>query len=72
MSPTGLVPDCSAWKSRPIRSGACFAFTSGRVSECRLRRVVPRMSRSRMTRPMRLRFTRRPRRRSSAWMRGTP
>ncbi|MCZ0999629.1 hypothetical protein O1M63_18415 [Streptomyces mirabilis] len=28
MSPTSFVPGISAWKSRPIRSGAGFAFLS--------------------------------------------
>jgi hypothetical protein len=44
---------------RPIRSGAGVAFVSGRVSERLFRRVTPRMSRSRISRATRLRFTRR-------------
>lgn len=41
MSPTSLVPGVSAWKSRPIRSGAGRALLSGRVSERRWRRWAP-------------------------------
>lgn len=55
MSPTSLMPG-----ARHGRSGASFAFVSALVSERLLRRVTPRMSRSRIRRAMRLRFTCRP------------
>jgi hypothetical protein len=72
MSPTSFIPGAGAVKSRPSRSGEGTAFLAGRVSDPRLRRVTPAMPRSRITRSTRLRLTRRPGRRSSAWMRGTP
>ncbi|MBP2334727.1 hypothetical protein JOF41_000905 [Saccharothrix coeruleofusca] len=73
----GDVPDQPpsrrrAVKFRPIRPGIGAATASGLVSDLRRLRVSPTTSRSRMTRPTRLWFTRRPRRRSATTIRGRP
>lgn len=55
MSETSLVPGSVAIKSRPTRSGEIATFLSGFVRLRRLRRVTPRMSRSRISRSTLLR-----------------
>lgn len=57
MSPTNFRPGSGAVKSRRIRSGAGGAVRSCRVSDRDFRRVIPTISRSRMIRATRLRFT---------------
>ena len=72
MSETSFVPGSAAVKSLPTRSGDGAALVSALVRLWRLRRVIPRMSRSRMIRSTFFRLIRLPPRRSFAVTRGAP
>jgi hypothetical protein len=72
MSPTYLVFNSSAVKSRPIRSATFAASGSGTVVRCRRRRRSPANPTVFMTRATRLCFTTSPFSRNSAVILGTP